>query len=102
MVVTALVCLRLRACRLEGAAQLIGARGGLGTAGVAIEHSDNLLNRHALHELRDGLEVAVAAAHKRAALDNLARIVQVNMDAARAHPARREIDRNHKSSPARA
>ena len=43
-------------------AELVGAGGGTAAAGIAFELSLDLLDRHAVNELGDSFEVAVAAA----------------------------------------
>ena len=78
-----------------GVKQLVGARRLARPAGVAREHLDDLVHGTPLDQQADRLEVAVAAAVKRDALDDLARVVQVNVNRARAHAARLEVMVEH-------
>jgi hypothetical protein len=46
---------------LDGAAQLVGARGGLAVATDVVEAGNNILVFHSLYQFADALQVAVAA-----------------------------------------
>ena len=56
--------MRFVVCLADGDGELIGAGGGLAAAGIPLEIALDLIHGHAVDQLADGLEVAVAAADK--------------------------------------
>ena len=73
---------------LQGLRQLIGAARGATTAGVALKDRNNPIDRLALDKLRDGFQIAVAAADE-AHVVHIA-VDDVEIDLARARAARIE------------
>lgn len=73
---------------LQGLCQLIGAARGATTAGIALKNRNDPIGRLALDELRDSLQIAVAAADE-AHVVHIA-VDDVEIDLARARAARIE------------
>ena len=83
----------------QGDGKLVSARGGAVATGIAGNLANDLVNRCALHELGDGLEVAVASIGELNGLDGLAVVGKNDVDVAGTHALRGEVGLDHGCSP---